>query len=93
MNIVETVEPRNHNRQRSRAQPKVRQQKGMNTGTWLPIEDTRLREAVRQHGTRWVRVADVVGTRNGDQCAKRWTENLNRSLDHSPWTSDEVSQT
>ncbi|KAI0601740.1 hypothetical protein F4775DRAFT_539019 [Biscogniauxia sp. FL1348] len=58
-----------------------------NTGTWSPAEDGRLKEAVAKHGTRWVIVATEVGTRNGDQCSKRWKENLNPDLDHSPWSS------
>ncbi|KAI1634715.1 hypothetical protein F4809DRAFT_501571 [Biscogniauxia mediterranea] len=58
-----------------------------NTGTWSPAEDGRLKEAVAKHGTRWVIVATEVGTRNGDQCSKRWKENLNPGLDHSPWSS------
>lgn len=62
----------------------------LNTGTWSPDEDERLREAVAQYGTRWVVVAAAVATRNGDQCAKRWNENLNPDLDHSPWTPQEV---
>ncbi|PGH02437.1 hypothetical protein AJ80_08857 [Polytolypa hystricis UAMH7299] len=62
---------------------------GLNTGTWSPAEDDRLREAVAKYGTRWVVVAAEVSTRNGDQCAKRWTENLNPDLDHSPWTPQE----
>ncbi len=90
MNTVDIAEPRHHNHQHSQSQS--RQQKPVNTGTWLPAEDVRLREAVAKYGTRWVRVAGEVGTRNGDQCAKRWNENLNPELDHSPWTPEEVSQ-
>lgn len=67
------------------------QQKHFKTGTWLPAEDGRLREAVAKHGSRWVAVAAEVGTRNGDQCAKRWSENLNPELDHSPWSHEDVS--
>ncbi|EFX05377.1 myb, DNA-binding protein [Grosmannia clavigera kw1407] len=58
----------------------------INAGAWLPAEDNRLRDAVVQYGTRWVVVAAKVATRNSDQCAKRWKENLNPDLDHSPWT-------
>ncbi|KAI1194944.1 Homeodomain-like protein [Nemania serpens] len=57
-----------------------------NTGTWSAEEDDRLRSAIDRHGTRWVLVATDVVTRNGDQCAKRWNENLNPELDHSPWS-------
>ncbi|KAI1427685.1 hypothetical protein F5Y12DRAFT_147640 [Xylaria sp. FL1777] len=65
------------------------QKSGYNTGTWLVEEDARLRNAVAQHGTRWVIVAGDVATRNGDQCAKRWNENLNPNLNHSPWSPAE----
>ncbi|KAI0836460.1 hypothetical protein F5Y06DRAFT_288430 [Hypoxylon sp. FL0890] len=61
----------------------------VNSGTWSPAEDVRLRDAVAKYGTRWVVVAGAVGTRNGDQCAKRWNEKLNPELDHSPWSSRE----
>lgn len=63
---------------------------GLNAGTWKPAEDDRLKEAVAKHGPRWVVVASEVGTRNGDQCAKRWNENLNPELDHSSWCPVEV---
>ncbi|KAI8627869.1 Homeodomain-like protein [Xylariaceae sp. FL1651] len=59
---------------------------GYNTGTWSSEEDERLRNAIVKHGTRWVLVAADVSTRNGDQCAKRWNENLNPDLDRSPWS-------
>ncbi|AEO58694.1 hypothetical protein MYCTH_2064854, partial [Thermothelomyces thermophilus ATCC 42464] len=63
--------------------------KPLKTGTWSPDEDKRLREAVAQYGNSWVAVAAKVETRNGDQCAKRWNENLNPELDHSPWSPHE----
>ncbi|KAG9663141.1 hypothetical protein KCU64_g1512, partial [Aureobasidium melanogenum] len=61
----------------------------VNTGTWLPEEDQRLREAILKYGSRWVHVASDVGTRNGDQCMKRWNEKLNPALNHSSWTAGE----
>lgn len=90
MNAVDVAEPQHHSHQHTQPQP--RQQNPVKTGTWLPVENARLREAVAKYGTRWVRVAGEVGTRNGDQCAKRWNENLNLELDHGPWMPEEVSQ-
>lgn len=92
MDAVDIAEPQHHNHQHPHPRPQSRQQNAVKTGTWLPAEDVRLREAVAKYGTRWVRVAGEVGTRNGDQCAKRWNENLNPELDHGPWTAEEVSQ-
>lgn len=66
------------------------EQKTYRSGTWSSTENNRLSEAVAKYGTRWVSVASEVGTRNGDQCAKRWMENLNPELDHSPWTVEEA---
>jgi hypothetical protein len=63
---------------------------GLSVGTWTQPEDDRLKEAVAKHGPKWVVVATHVGTRNGDQCAKRWNENLNPELDHSPLHPAEV---
>lgn len=65
----------------------------LNVGTWMPAEDNRLKQGVAKYGPRWVVVAAEVGTRNGDQCAKRWNENLNPELDHSPWCAAEVYTT
>ncbi|KAJ4385199.1 hypothetical protein N0V93_010260 [Gnomoniopsis smithogilvyi] len=70
-----------------RSPPKrVRERK---TGNWGPSEDFRLRQAVSNHGPRWILVAEEVGTRNGDQCAKRWKDKLNPELDHSQWSPEE----
>ncbi|KAK3299447.1 uncharacterized protein B0H64DRAFT_388490 [Chaetomium fimeti] len=61
----------------------------INTGRWSATEDDRLREAVARCGTRWVTVAAGVGTRNAEQCAKRWNDNVNPDLDHSFWSAEE----
>ncbi|KAK4218912.1 hypothetical protein QBC37DRAFT_164731 [Rhypophila decipiens] len=58
-------------------------------GTWTREEDQRLRDAVVIHGTRWSKIAQVVGTRNGDQCWKRWYDCLDPQIDKSPWTPEE----
>jgi len=34
-------------------------------------------------------VAAEVGTRSGEQCAKRWNDYVNPDLDHSPWSTQE----
>ncbi|KAK3389473.1 hypothetical protein B0H63DRAFT_556622 [Podospora didyma] len=61
----------------------------VNSGIWSAEEDQRLRDAVGKLGTRWLAVAIEVGTRNGEQCAKRWNDNVNPELDHSPWSAEE----
>ncbi|KAL1744687.1 hypothetical protein HDZ31DRAFT_82455 [Schizophyllum fasciatum] len=55
-------------------------------GGWAPDEDERLVKAIERHGTRWSLVAQVVQTRNSDQCAKRWTDTLNPAIDRTTWT-------
>ncbi|AEO65561.1 uncharacterized protein THITE_2045382, partial [Thermothielavioides terrestris NRRL 8126] len=58
-------------------------------GTWMRDEDERLVKAVEVYGTRWSKVAQAVGTRNGDQCSKRWYDCLDPRIDRSPWTPEE----
>ncbi|KAH7325591.1 Homeodomain-like protein [Stachybotrys elegans] len=58
-------------------------------GAWDESEDERLREAVRIHGQRWATIANVVGLRSPDQCAKRWQYSLDPRLDHGEWTPEE----
>ncbi|GAM40805.1 DNA-binding protein [Talaromyces pinophilus] len=61
----------------------------MNLGPWAQSEDELLKMGIHRHGTHWSRVAQVVGTRNGDQCFKRWNDVLDPAIDRSPWTRDE----
>ncbi|EED12509.1 bas1, putative [Talaromyces stipitatus ATCC 10500] len=61
----------------------------MNLGPWSQTEDELLKMGIHRHGTHWSRVAQVVGTRNGDQCFKRWNDVLDPAIDRSPWTRDE----
>ncbi|KAK3985468.1 hypothetical protein QBC44DRAFT_312219 [Cladorrhinum sp. PSN332] len=58
-------------------------------GAWLPEEDQKLRDAVDQLGVRWSVVAEMVQTRNADQCAKRWRHVLGPHIKHGPWSPDE----
>ena len=55
-------------------------------------EDEKLRQAVELYGARWSKIAEAVGTRNGDQCWKRWYDCLDPRIDKSPWTAEEVCQ-
>ncbi|KAK1826878.1 Homeodomain-like protein, partial [Podospora conica] len=58
-------------------------------GTWNKEEDAKLLEAVERYGFRWSKVAKVVGSRNGDQCWKRYFDALDPRIDKSPWTEAE----
>lgn len=59
-------------------------------GPWTSLEDSRLFNAVKQHGTKWSVVAREVESRTGDQCSKRWSYTLNPDIDRSAWTPMEV---
>ncbi|KAI9150315.1 Transcriptional regulator [Paramyrothecium foliicola] len=58
-------------------------------GAWDEDEDERLREAVRVHGQKWAVIANIVGLRSPDQCAKRWQYSLDPRLEHGGWESKE----
>ena len=62
----------------------------INHGSWSEAEDENLRAAVKEHGSKWILVARDVGTRNSEQCSKRWNDVLNPDLTQSPWTPQEV---
>lgn len=63
---------------------------GMAKGSWTESEDERLSRAVDQLGPKWVGVADLVRTRNSDQCASHWTQILSPDINYSDFTPDEV---
>ncbi|KAI0944194.1 hypothetical protein AcW1_001955 [Taiwanofungus camphoratus] len=58
-------------------------------GAWTSDEDERLASAVEELGPKWASVAGRVKTRNSGQCAKRWNDTLNPSIDRSRWTREE----
>ncbi|EOD45657.1 putative myb transcription protein [Neofusicoccum parvum UCRNP2] len=62
---------------------------GLRKGPWDPSEDRRLAIGVKEYGVQWPLVAEEVGTRSADQCAKRWQHSLDPTLDHSKWTEEE----
>ncbi|KAF5332969.1 hypothetical protein D9758_008194 [Tetrapyrgos nigripes] len=58
-------------------------------GGWSQEEDECLIKAIEKYGTKWSMVSSMVKTRNSDQCAKRWTDTLNPSIDRTSWTLEE----
>ncbi|KAL4963711.1 uncharacterized protein BDV14DRAFT_201680 [Aspergillus stella-maris] len=58
-------------------------------GTWSSAEDHLLRKAVAKFGLQWTKVAEMVGSRHPDQCAKRWHHSLDPNVKRGPWTTDE----
>ncbi|KAI8585157.1 Homeodomain-like protein [Geranomyces variabilis] len=86
--VAESIPGRNNKNCRKRWHSTL---KCKNNGTWAPDEDERLINAVKTHGTLWVKVAKHVGTRISDQCAKRWTDYLDPSLTHEEWLAEEDS--
>lgn len=55
-------------------------------GRWSEDEDARLLAGVSQHGYRWALVSQVVGSRQPDQCSRRWHETANPNITHERWT-------
>ncbi|KAL9938003.1 hypothetical protein V8E36_003548 [Tilletia maclaganii] len=55
-------------------------------GPWLPEEDDRLRQAIVDHGPKWVLVANAVATRNSEQCSKRWHDVLDPNICRDSFT-------
>ncbi|KAL4735135.1 hypothetical protein BDV11DRAFT_196681 [Aspergillus similis] len=60
-------------------------------GTWTGAEDHLLRIAVAKFGFQWTKVAEMVGSRHPDQCAKRWHHSLDPNVKRGPWTAEEDS--
>ncbi|KAL4814502.1 hypothetical protein BDW67DRAFT_165874 [Aspergillus spinulosporus] len=58
-------------------------------GTWTGAEDHLLRKAVAKFGFQWTKVAEMVGSRHPDQCAKRWHHSLDPNVKRGPWTAEE----
>ncbi|CAO3636852.1 unnamed protein product [Mucor fragilis] len=55
-------------------------------GAWTEEEDQLLREGVSKYPNQWSKIADMLPGRTDDQCAKRWRESLDPSIDRSEWT-------
>ncbi len=56
-------------------------------GAWTEEEDQLLREGVSKYPNQWSKIADMLPGRTDDQCAKRWRESLDPSIDRSEWTT------
>ncbi len=57
---------------------------------WTAREDETLRRLVQVHGgRRWARIARGVPPRTPKQCRERWTNQLDPSLNHNPFTEPE----
>ena len=59
-------------------------------GAWLPEEDAKVKELVKQHGARkWTYIASFLDGRIGKQCRERWHNHLNPHINKGSWTHDE----
>ncbi|KAK0760522.1 hypothetical protein N5P37_006716 [Trichoderma harzianum] len=58
-------------------------------GEWSSSEDTQLRDAFEQFGSRWVQVSRYLKTRSADQCAARWQNYLDPNIKRQKWSHDE----
>ncbi|KAM7205886.1 hypothetical protein V8F33_000716 [Rhypophila sp. PSN 637] len=55
-------------------------------GPWSQDEDKRLEDGVGLYGCKWNKVSEVVGTRQADQCSRRWHECRNPTISRSRWS-------
>ncbi|EGD95280.1 hypothetical protein TESG_02769 [Trichophyton tonsurans CBS 112818] len=64
----------------------------LNKGAWNKTEDEKLLQGIQKHGFRWALVSQVVGSRQPDQCSRRWHESLNPEINNDRWSllEDEI---
>ncbi|KAK2867932.1 hypothetical protein FQN49_003331 [Arthroderma sp. PD_2] len=64
----------------------------LNKGAWNKAEDEKLLQGIQKHGFRWALVSQVVGSRQPDQCSRRWHESLNPEINNDRWSllEDEI---
>ncbi|ORX60273.1 hypothetical protein DM01DRAFT_1342778 [Hesseltinella vesiculosa] len=58
-------------------------------GAWTTQEDHILRQGVQRFPNQWSKIADLLKGRTDDQCAKRWRESLDPTIDRSDWSVEE----
>mmetsp|Transcript_8910 Transcript_8910/g.11594 ORF Transcript_8910/g.11594 Transcript_8910/m.11594 type:complete len:623 (-) Transcript_8910:2189-4057(-) len=64
-----------------------------NRRKWTPIEDKKLRSAVKKFGEKnWKSIAEEVPGRNHVQCLQRWKKVLRPGLVKGHWTAEEDDQ-
>lgn len=57
---------------------------------FTPEEDQRLTQLVLQHGSKdWIKISNLMETRNPRQCRERWNNYLNPSLRTDPFSTEE----
>lgn len=57
---------------------------------FTPEEDAKLVSLVKEIGTKnWVKISQLMGTRNPRQCRERWSNYINPELRKDPWTEEE----
>ena len=57
---------------------------------FTPEEDAKLISFVKEIGTKnWIRISQLMGTRNPRQCRERWCNYINPELRKDPWTEEE----
>jgi hypothetical protein len=62
----------------------------INTGKWTREEDTKLTNALKEHGSsNWAAVAALVPTRTNVECRQRWANNLDPAVNRGKWTAEE----
>jgi len=65
-------------------------EKSVRRGSWSVQEDQKLRQLVKDHGTRsWTMIAVRLEGRTGKQCRERWVNQLNPEVKKGQWTPDE----
>jgi hypothetical protein len=58
-------------------------------GPWIPEEDAKLTDAVKNHGSNWVAIATFVPSRTKAQCISRWKSVLGVTVKEGKWTGEE----
>jgi hypothetical protein len=60
---------------------------------WSLEEDEKICNHVEQYGTTfWVKLADNLGNRTDKQCAERWHQALNPTINHNKWPKTKDAQ-